>query len=354
MITLELIRPGLRLKEKEEMKVFEIRNSFGIDNLVAANRPEPTPGHGQAVVKVHAVALNYRDLLITKGLYNPRIPLPLVPFSDGSGDVVAVGEGVSRVKVGDRVAGIFMQKWLAGEITGAVAKSALGGGTSGMLAEYVLLHEDGLVHVPEHLTYEEAAALPCAAVTAWHATIESGLKPGESVLLLGTGGVSLFALQFALVAGARVIITSRSDEKLARAKDLGAMDGINYQSVPDWGDRVRKLTDGVGVDLVVEVGGAGTLPQSLRAVRMGGRISLIGVLSGSEGVINPLSITMKNVRVQGIFVGSREMFEAMNRAVSLHQLHPVIDRIFPFEDVREALRYMESGVHFGKICIKLG
>jgi len=335
------------------MKVFEVRNSFSIDNLVSSERPEPSPGNGQAVVKVRAVSLNYRDLLIVKGLYNPKIPLPLVPFSDGSGDVVAVGEGVTRVKVGDRVAGIFMQTWLAGEVTEARAKSALGGGTSGMLAEYVLLHEDGLVHVPVHLAYEEAATLPCAAVTAWHATIESSLKPGESVLLLGTGGVSLFALQFALMTGARVIITSRSDEKLKRATDLGATDGINYQSVPDWGDRVRKLTNGTGVDLVVEVGGAGTLPQSLRAVRMGGRISLIGVLSGSEGEINPRSITMKKIRLQGIFVGSRDMFEAMNHAVSLHQIHPVIDRIFPFEDARDALRYMESGAHFGKICIKV-
>lgn len=335
------------------MKVFEIKNSFGIDNLAPFERPQPLPGYGQAVVKIRAVSLNYRDLLMVKGLYNPKIPLPLVPFSDGAGDVVAVGEGVSRVTVGDRVAGIFMQAWLAGELTEAAAKSTLGGGTGGMLAEYVVLHEDGLVHVPEHLSYEEAATLPCAAVTAWHAVIESGLKPGESVLLLGTGGVSLFALQFARIAGARAVITSRSDEKLTRAKDLGATDGINYQSVPDWGDRVRKLTNGVGVDLVVEVGGAGTLPQSLRAVRMGGRISLIGVLSGSEGQINPRSITMKKIRVQGIFVGSREMFEAMNRAVSLHQLHPVIDRIFPFEDAGEALRYMESGAHFGKICIRV-
>jgi NADPH:quinone reductase-like Zn-dependent oxidoreductase len=335
------------------MKVFEIRNSFSIDNLVSADRPEPTPGHGQVLVKVRAVSLNYRDLLIVKGLYNPKIPLPLVPFSDGAGDVVAVGEGVSRVKVGDRVAGIFMQTWLAGEVSEARAKSALGGGAGGMLAEYVLLNEDGLVHIPEHLTYEEAATLPCAAVTAWHAVIEGGVRPGESVFLLGTGGVSLFALQFALMAGARVIITSRSDEKLTRAEKLGAMDCINYEAVPEWGDHVRKLTDGAGVDLVVEVGGAGTLPQSLRAVRMGGRISLIGVLSGAEGEINPRSITMKKIRLQGIFVGTREMFEAMNRAVSLHQLHPFIDRIFPFEDAREALRYMESGAHFGKICIKL-
>lgn len=335
------------------MKAFELRNSFGINNLTLVERADPTPGRQQILVKVRAVSLNYRDLLTVKGLYNPKIPLPFVPLSDGAGDIVSIGEGVSRVKVGDRVAGIFMQEWLTGELTEVKAKSALGGGGNGMLAGYVVLHQDGVVHIPQHLSYEEAAALPCAAVTAWHAVIEHGLKSGESVLLLGTGGVSLFALQFARMAGARVIITSRSDAKLTRAKNLGALDGINYQSVPEWGDRVRELTDGAGVDLVVEVGGAGTLPQSLRAVRMGGRISLIGVLSGAAGEMNPRPIIMKKVRVQGIFVGSREMFEAMNRAISLHQLHPVVDRIFPFEAAGEALRYMESGAHFGKICIRV-
>lgn len=338
---------------ERDMKAFEIRNSFGIGSLTLVEKPEPRPGHGQVVVNVRAASLNYRDLLVAKGLYNPKIPLPFVPFSDGAGDVVSVGEGVSRVKVGDRVAGIFMQKWLYGEINEDKAKSALGGGGAGMLSEYVTLHEDGVVHVPGHLSYEEAATLPCSAVTAWHAVIEQGLKPGESVLLLGTGGVSIFALQFAVMAGARVIITSRSEEKLLKAKKLGARDGINYQSATDWDARVKELTDGAGVDLVVEVGGAGTLPQSLRAVRMGGRISLIGVLTGATGEINPRVIIMKKVRVQGIFVGSREMFETMNKAVDAHELHPVIDRVFPFADVREALRYMESGAHFGKICIKL-
>jgi NADPH:quinone reductase-like Zn-dependent oxidoreductase len=246
-----------------------------------------------------------------------------------------------------------MQTWLAGELTEAKARSALGGGIDGMLAECVLLHQDGVVQIPEYLSYEEASTLPCAAVTAWHAVIENGLKPGETVLALGTGGVSLFGLQFARLAGAGVIITSRSEEKLARAKEMGATEGINYQSVPEWSNRVRELTDGVGVDLVVEVGGAGTLPQSLRAVRTGGRISLIGVLTGATGEVNPRPIIMKKIRVQGIFVGSREMFEAMNRAISIHHLHPVVDRVFPFEDTREALRYMESGAHFGKICIKI-
>ena len=335
------------------MKVWEIRDAFGIDNLRVAERPEPVPGYGQVLLRVRDVSLNYRDLLMVKGLYNPNLPLPLVPFSDGAGDVVAVGEGVTRVRAGDRVAGIFMQSWLAGGLTTAAARSALGGELGGMLAEYVVLDEDGVVLIPGHLSYGEAAALPCAGVTAWHATIERGLRPGQKVLLLGTGGVSVFALQFALQAGASVIITSSSDEKIERAIGLGASQGINYRAVPDWGERVRELTGGEGVDLVVEVGGAGTLPQSLKAVRTGGRISLIGVLSGAEGKINPLPLVMKKINLQGIFVGSREMFESMNRALSAGRLRPVVDRVFPFGEVKDALRYMEAGAHFGKICIRL-
>ncbi len=335
------------------MKACELRNSFGIDNLMITDHEMQAPGHGQALVRVRAASLNYRDLLVIKGLYNPHIHLPFTPFSDGAGDVVAVGEGVSRVKVGDRVAGIFMQDWLAGDLTEAKQKSALGGGMRGMLAEYVILGEDGLVHIPEHLTYEEAATLPCAAVTAWHAVVETGIRPGDRVLLLGTGGVSLFSLQFARIAGAEVFITSHSDEKLANAWQLGAAHGINYRAVPDWGKEVHEMAGGRGVDLVVEVGGAGTLPQSMRAVRMGGRISLIGVLTGAEGEINPRPIIMKKIRLQGIFVGSREMFESMNRAIGLQHLRPVIDRVFSLEEVRDALRYMESGSHFGKICISL-
>jgi NADPH:quinone reductase-like Zn-dependent oxidoreductase len=222
------------------------------------------------------------------------------------------------------------------------------------LAEYVVLHEDGVVHVPDHLTDEEAATLPCAAVTAWHALItEGGVKTGDTVLVLGTGGVSLFALQFGRLSGARVIATSSSKAKLERVAQLGASDGINYKQNPDWDKAARALTGGLGVDHVVEVGGAGTLPQSLRAVRMGGRISLIGVLADGGGQVNPLPILMKNVRVQGIYVGSREMFEAMNRAIALHKLRPVVDRVFAFQEIRDALRYMESGAHFGKIGIRI-
>jgi NADPH:quinone reductase-like Zn-dependent oxidoreductase len=335
------------------MKVFEISGAFGLDNLKMVERPQPKPGYGQALIRVRAVSLNYRDLLLIKGLYNPRLALPLVPFSDAAGDVVAVGEGVTRVKQGERVAGIFMQSWLAGELDAGAAGSALGGERQGMLAEYVVLDQEGVVTVPDHLSYEEAATLPCAGVTAWHATLVQGLKPGEIVLLLGTGGVSVFALQFARLAGARVIITSGSDDKIERAVKLGASAGINYRSVSEWGERVKELAGGTGVDLVVEVGGAGTLPQSLRAVRKGGRISLIGVLSGSTGEINPVPIVMKKIRMQGIFVGSREMFEAMNRAISEAGLHPVVDRVFCFAEVKEALSYMECGAHFGKICLRL-
>ena len=335
------------------MKAFEIRQASGIDALTLTEKPEPKPSYGQVLVKTKAVSLNYRDLLVVKGAYSRNLPSGLIPCSDSAGEVVEVGEGVTRANPGDRVAGIYMQTWISGELNESKAKSALGGAIDGVLAEYVLFHQDGLVYIPEHLSYEEAATLPCAAVTAWNGLITSGgLKLGDTVLVMGTGGVSIFALQFARNAGARVIATSSSDEKLERVKQLGASDGINYKSVPDWDKKVWELTKKVGVDHVVEVGGAGTLAKSLRAVRMGGHISLIGVLSG-VGEANPLPAVMKNIRIQGIYVGSRDMFEAMNIAISLHQLHPVIDRVFPFEEAKEAFLYMESGAHFGKVVIRL-
>jgi NADPH:quinone reductase-like Zn-dependent oxidoreductase len=334
------------------MRAIELQSSFGIDSISIVERPDPTVGPGQARLRMKAWSLNYRDLMLVKGQYNPKLRLPIVPLSDGVGEVIEIGPGVTRVKVGDRVAGIFMQKWLAGELTEAMGKSALGGGGQGMLAEQVVLHEDGLVQVPSHLNDEEAATLPCAAVTAWHALVVEGqVKAGDSVLVQGTGGVSLFALQFAKLLGARVLATSSSNEKLVRVRQLGASDGINYKETPAWEDHVRVLTGSVGVDHVVEVGGAGTLNQSLKAIRTGGRIYLIGVLSG-PGNVNPTPILMKNARVQGIFVGSREMFETMNRAFTLHQLRPIVDRVFPFTEVRAALRHLESGAHFGKIALK--
>lgn len=332
------------------MKAFEIQNSFGIDSLNLIERPDRSPGYGQILIKLRAVSLNYRDLMVVKGLYNPNIPLPLIPFSDGVGEVVALGSGVTRVKVGDRVAGIFFQKWLSGKLTDTIARSALGGAIDGLLAEYAVLHEDGVVTVPEHLTDIEAATLPCAAVTAWNALTSGNVKAGDTVLVQGTGGVSIFALQFAQILGAKVIATSSSDQKRERLQSLGASETINYKQTPDWGKKVYELTG--GVDQVVEVGGAGTLNESLKAVTHGGQISLIGVLTGGKGEINTAAILMKNVRLQGIYVGHREMFEDMNRAIALHKIRPICDRVFPLELARSALEYMESGAHFGKICIQ--
>jgi NADPH:quinone reductase-like Zn-dependent oxidoreductase len=335
------------------MKAIRIHRLGGIDELRSEELPEPRPGPGQVRVRVRAASLNYRDLLVVKGLYSRNLALPLVPLSDGAGEVVEVGPGVTRFAPGARVAGIFMQTWLDGAITEAKGKSALGGAIDGVLAEQVVLHEDGLVAVPDHLSFEEAATLPCAAVTAWNGLVEGGgLRAGETVLTLGTGGVSLFALQFARMAGARVIATSSSDAKLERAKQLGASDGINYKTTPEWDKKVRELTGGVGVDHVVEVGGAGTLPRSLKAVRTGGHVSLIGVLAGAAET-NPMPVLMKAVRLQGVFVGSRAMFEAMDRAIALHQMRPVIDRVFPLDEARAAYRHLESGAHFGKVVIRM-
>lgn len=335
------------------MKLYAIADGFGLENLRVLERPRPEPGPGQVLVRVGAVSLNYRDLLVVKGAYNPRMPLPRVPCSDAAGEVVALGPGATRVQVGQRVAGLFMPGWLEGELTDGKAKSALGGSVDGVLTEYVVLDESAVVPVLAHLSDEEAATLPCAAVTAWNALVASGgVRPGDVVLTQGTGGVSLFALQFARLAGARVIATSSSDEKLARVAGMGADAGVNYRTTPEWGDEVRKLTGGRGVDHVVEVGGAGTLPQSLRAVRTAGHVALIGVLTG-YGQVNPLPILMKGVRVTGIYVGSREMFEAMNRAIAQHQLRPVIDRVFPFEKAADAYRHLQGAAHVGKVVISM-
>ncbi len=336
------------------MKVIELQNSIGIDSLNVVDRPQPKPGANQILLKMRAFSLNYRDLMVVKGMYNPRLRLPMVPLSDGLGEVVEVGAAVTRFKKGDRAVSCFLQGWLAGQLTEVAAKTALGGGGTGMAAEYVVLNEEGALVPPAHLTDEEAATLPCAALTAWNALACSGnVKAGDVVLIQGTGGVSLFALQFARLLGARVIATSSSDEKLERVKRLGASDGINYKREPEWGARVRDLTAGVGADHIIEVGGAGTLGESTRAIRLQGQISLIGVLSGATQ-FNPLPLLMKHVRLQGIFTGSREMFESMNRAIALHHLRPVIDRTFDFGDIRAALTHMESGKHFGKICLRIG
>ena len=337
------------------MQAYELRNDQpGLEALTLVERPDPQPQVGQVLVKMHAASLNYRDLLVTKGAYGSQAVQPIVPLSDGAGEVVAIGDGVTRVQVGDRVAGAFMQTFLAGELTPEKAKSALGGAIDGVLAEYVVFDEQGIVKIPAHLSYEEAATLPCAAVTAWNALVAEGqLKAGETVLLQGTGGVSLFALQFARMMGATVIITSSSDAKLERAKQLGAAVGINYKTTPSWEEAVWALTDNRGVDHVIEVGGSNTLSQSVRAVRYGGRIALIGVLTGTAGDVKTSAILHKHVRVQGIYVGSRDLFETMNRAIALHRMQPVIDRTFPFSAAKEAMQYLESGAHFGKVVITI-
>ena len=288
-----------------------------------------------------------------RGHYNPRLAMPRVPCSDGVGEVIAVGAEVTRVKIGERVAGTFFARWTGGEMSPEAAKTALGGELDGVLAEYVALDEEGVIAVPQHLTDEEAATLPCAALTAWNALFECGnIKAGDTVLALGTGGVSVFALQLAKLVGARVIITSGSDGKLARAKELGADETINYKTTPDWEKQVLALTHGRGVDLTVEVGGAGTFNKSVKATRRGGAIALIGVLAGA-GEVNLMPVLMNGLRVQGIFVGSREMFQRMNAAIALHRLRPVVDKVFSFNEARKAYEMMASGAHFGKIALRI-
>ncbi len=336
------------------MKVFEIRDAFGMDHLMPGERPEPEVGPGQVKLRMKAVSLNFRDILMVSGKYNPKQPLPLIPCSDGVGEVIEVGERVDRVAVGDRVATMFSQTWVAGAASHERLRGTLGSPLNGVLAERMVLDAEGVSRVPEHLTDLEAATLPCAALTAWSALVAQGeVRAGDTVLVQGTGGVSIFALMLARALGARVIITSSSDHKLERARKLGSWAEINYRDDPDWGKTARQLTGGEGVDHVVDVGGAATLPQSLRAVRAGGQISLLGMLSGTSLELNIIPIVMQNIRVQGILVGSREGFEAMCRAIDQHQIRPVIDRVFPFDEAREALAYMKGGRHFGKVCIEI-
>ena len=333
------------------MRAWQI-STFGVDSLEFVERPTPQPGPGQVLVKIRAVSLNYRDLLVVKGTYNPKLKFPRVPCSDGAGEVEAVGTGVTAWKPGDRVAGIFMQNWLTGRPNRATVKGALGGDVDGMLAEHVVLNESGLVSAPGHLSFEETATLPCAAVTAWNALIAADVKPGSTVLIQGTGGVSIFALQFARLRGARVLGVSSSDEKLERARSLGLHAGLNYRVTPEWDRWVMEQTRGEGVDLVVEVGGVGTLPRSLRAVRMGGTIAQIGVLAG---VAEPLPVSLilhKYVHLTGIYVGSRRDFGEMNAAIALAGLRPVFESL-SWTQTREALKRMESASHFGKLVLRV-
>ena len=319
-----------------------------LDRLQLVERPDPVAGPREIVVRVHATALNYRDHAVVVGQYfGGAVNRDTIPLSDGAGEVLAVGPAVSRFKPGDRVAATFFQP--------GPQPAALGSPLDGMLAEEVVLHEDGLIAIPDRLSYEEAACLPCAGVTAWHALFRAGrpVKAGDTVLVLGTGGVSIAALQLARAAGARVIATSSSDDKGSRAIALGASDVVNYRRRPEWDQDVRQLTAGRGVDCVVEIGGAGTLARSMRSIARGGKIGLIGFLAGRDGDTNPAPLMMVGGSLHGIFVGDREMFEELNRAISANGITPVIDRVFPFESAPPVYEHQASGAFVGKIVITL-
>jgi len=332
------------------MKVWQVAREWSIEGMELVEQPEPVPGPGQVAVKMRAASLNYRDLLTVQGKGGP-FRLPLIPFSDGAGEVAAVGEGVTRIAVGDRVCPLFFQSWFDGRPTATSRRLALGGTRPGVLQETMLLDAEGVSRIPAHLSFQEAATLPCAALTAWRALFEEArLKPGDTVLVQGTGGVSIFALQFARLAGATVIATSSSDDKLERARALGADHTINYRSVPEWGKAAADWAG--GVDHIVEVGGKDTFQQSLEAARVGGTILVIGVLSGFAQQIAIPSLFGKNLHVIGLSVGSRRMFDNMAAAIGRNRVKPVIDRTFGFDAVPEALKLMQQGGHFGKIVVE--
>jgi NADPH:quinone reductase-like Zn-dependent oxidoreductase len=334
------------------MRAWELTEATGPRALVLAERRDPEPGPAEAVLQVEAISLNYRDLLMVRGHYSKRMPARMVPCSDAAGTVIAVGRDVGGLGVGDRATSSFAPAWLAGQFSLSAARSALGAGhTQGCLADRLVLPAHALMPVPPHLSAHEAATLPCAALTAWHALFEeASIRPGDAVLTLGSGGVSVFALQFARAAGARVIATTSSDEKAKRLRTLGAGHVINYREEPSWGDAARAAAGGEGVDHVVEVGGQGTFDQSVRAVRLGGTVSLIGVLAGPAPV-NLTPVLMRNIRVQGVMVGSLEMHRRMVAAISHLGLGPIVDRVFSFASAPEAFEYLASGAHLGKVVI---
>ena len=331
------------------MRIYELRP--GSEALFSAERAAPHAGPGEVKVRVRAVSLNHRDLKVAQRSRQA----PLIPVSDGAGEVTAVGAGVTRWKTGDRVMASFFPTWLSGPLSDFHHANALGGGRDGMLAEEVVLPESAWVRIPEHLSFEEASTLPCAGVTAWHALFEATrLRPGETVLLQGTGGVSVFALQLAKLAGAEVILTTSSEDKAKRARELGADHVLDYKRDAEWGKTARGITGGRGVDLVVDVGGPATFDQSTAALRYGGTMSILGVLTGTSGPVNTYAIFYRTLRVLGIYVGSVEMFERFARAVGEAELHPIIDWVFPFPEAQKAYRHLASGSHFGKVVIRVG
>ncbi len=334
--------------------VLRLRDSFGLDHLHLEQTELQAPRDHEVLVRFRAASLNYRDLMVALGHYNPKMALPRVLGSDAAGEVVEVGPKVTMLRVGDRVASLFFQAWQSGEIDQAYGKSALGGSIDGVFATAAVLPETGLIKIPDYLSFEQAATLPCAAVTAWNGLVEKGkLHAGQTVLVLGTGGVSIFALQLAKAHGATVIVTSSSDAKLERARALGADHLINYRTKPEWDAEVLKLTGQRGVDHVVEVGGSGTLAKSLNAVRQGGHVHLIGVLSEPGKGVDVLTVLRKSIYLNGVFVGSRSMFEGLNAALGANRIEPVIDRVFPFAESRAAFEHLQSGSHFGKVVLAL-
>jgi NADPH:quinone reductase-like Zn-dependent oxidoreductase len=337
------------------MRLYELQNTSGTDGLKLLERPTPRPGPDEVLLRMTAATLNYRDLLTIKGGYGSRQKLPLVPLSDAAGVVEAVGAGVTRFKTGDRAINGFFPNWLAGEANEQKFSGAPGGQVDGVLSEYRVFPQHALVEAPAHLSDAAAASLACAGLTAWSAVVKFGsLNPGDTILTQGTGGVSLFALQFAKLVGARVISTSSNDHKIEKLRKLGADATINYTTTPNWGSQVRALTAGRGVDLVVEVGGAGTLNESIRATRVGGTIAMIGVLADPAGDLRLPIVVMQQQRLQGVTVGSLEDFQIMINAIALHRLQPVIDKAFPFEQAPEAFAYMAARKHFGKVAIVFG
>jgi NADPH:quinone reductase-like Zn-dependent oxidoreductase len=339
-------------KRGNAVRVFRF-DRFGLEHLTLDAADLPRPGPGEIVLDVKALSLNYRDLMVVNGWYNPKLELPAVPVSDGAGVVAAVGGGVERVAVGDRVVSHFISGWIDGPFKGEYVGTTLGTPRAGLAAEQVVLPAEAVLPLPAGYDFVQAATLPIAALTAWSALVTEGkVAARQTVLTLGTGGVSIFALQLAKAMGANVVITSSSDEKLARARTLGADGMVNYRSHPDWEKEVLKLTDQRGVDVTVETGGAGTLGRSLRATRAGGVVAMLGALTGLQGKIDVAPVLMKRLRIAGIMVDSRSAFENMNRFIEQHTLRPVIDRVYPFEELPAAFRLMEAGGHFGKIVIE--
>ena len=338
------------------MRALNVAAPWGLDAIQVVDRPDPAPGPGEVLVRMRAVSLNYRDLLMVNGMYG-RAPASsgdvITPFSDGCGVVEAVGAGVTRVKTGDRVATLFFQNWISGPPTLAGLSSALGFPVPGAGSELQTFSEQGVSKVPEFLTDQQVATLPCAALTAWRGLFEDAdLQPGDTVVLQGTGGVSVCGLQFAHAAGLRTLITSSSDEKLDRAKALGADHLVNYKTTPAWSKPVREATGGRGADFIMEVGGGGTIQESMKAIRIGGHIAIIGIVAGAGDAFNPAALIGNSAKLQGLSVGSRDMFEAMCRAIDLHKISPVVDKVFPFTEAKAAFSAMAGGEHFGKIVLQ--